>query len=134
MLPPDETREGMRVFARTQPHPRIAYALMFIATVAGVAIWEGFLNDESMVDTQRKAESGDRPAQYKLATSFEISSSKNFAKACMWRTVISKSSQSNSAKWDEEHLNYACGKLTQSERQDATSKGEELARIIAKKR
>ena len=87
-------------------------------------------------DLERKAMRRDYQAQRNLAYSYQTASlglPKDFMKACMWRTVIILSGDKQVDSSDASNHDFACSKLTSTERVGAVRQGEKLTEKLYKK-
>ena len=107
----------------------VIFALSFLTAC------NAFANDEA-VELERKAMRRDYQAQRNLAYSYQTASlglPKNFMKACMWRTVIILSGDMQVDSTDASNHDFACKKLTSTERVAAIKQGEKLTEKLYKK-
>lgn len=97
--------------------------------------FSSFANDDA-ADLERKAMRRDYQAQRNLAYSYQTASlglPKDFMKACMWRTVIILSGDKQVDRSDASNHDFACNKLTSTERVAAVKQGEKLTEKLYKK-
>lgn len=87
-------------------------------------------------EMERKAMHRDYQAQRNLAYSYQTASlglPKDLMKACMWRTVIILSGDKQVDSSDASNHDFACRKLTSTERVAAVRQGEKLTEKLYKK-
>ncbi len=94
------------------------------------------LADNEAGQIERKAMQRDYQAQRNLAYLYQTAALgllKDFMKACMWRTVIILSGNKQVDSSDAANHDFACNKLTSTERVAAVKQGEKLAEKLYKK-
>lgn len=92
--------------------------------------------EEDFRSLEKKAMNRDYQAQRNLAYVYqtgELGAPKDFWQACVWRTVIVHSGDASVDRSDASNLDYACNKLTPTEKVAATEKGLAMAKRLYKR-
>lgn len=108
------------------------YAILVLSTLYSSV---GIAGNE-LSQLEKKAMQRDYQAQRNLAYVYQtgqLGAPKDFFQACVWRAVIVRSGDSQVDTSDASNLDFACGRLSPTEREAAITKGEALAKRLSKR-
>ena len=86
-----------------------------------------------LADLEKEAMQRDYQAQRNLAyvhQTGELDAPVDFFKACVWRAVIIRSGHEDVDRSDATNFDFACGRLTATQKFAAFTKGEALAKKL----
>lgn len=115
---------------------------VYFGSIPDMAVIESAADAQAVIDKRlaagkvklekltKQALAGDYQAQRNLAYAYQVGDDiapLDPARACAWRAVIATSGAEKVDSSDRSNLEFACGKLTEQQRQDATKMAEEIA-------